>query len=317
MIDRNKYIVTTTNDQLWDIPNLVEFLNTHQGDDIVLNVNPEAHSLHACGLYDIVDKFKFRSVTIATWNLLEHHPTYTIRQKPPRLWFFDPKQWAHWGVTAEQQQWNKSKIFGTFYGRPTADRLGIASHLFTHYREASELVLAFDPTGIDDRALFELTKLYDYHREGIVAFTNLEPHLPMSKEGVDYENCIYRRTNPGMFDLYQNILVDIVSEPNILGDTFFLTEKVVRCLLLKKPFILMGGRENCTYFRRMGFKTFNEFWPEDYDSFEGKNRYLQILSLIDDLAKRTDLEQLYEKMQPTLEHNYKMLTEQTFTKDVV
>ena len=79
----------------------------------------------------------------------------------------------------------------------------------------------------------------------------------------------------------------------------------------------MGGRENCTYFRRMGFKTFNEFWPEDYDSFEGKNRYLQILSLIDDLAKRTDLEQLYEKMQPTLEHNYKMLTEQTFTKDVV
>jgi hypothetical protein len=206
-------------------------------------------------------------------------------------------------------------LFGVFYGRPTADRLGIASHLFKHHANCSELVLAFDPTGLDSRRLFEINKLYDYHREGLAAYSELEPYLPMRPESVDYENCIYRKTNPGMFDLYQNILIDIVSEPNVLGQTFFLTEKVVRCLLLKKPFIIMGPENSNIYLRQMGFKTFGDYWDEDYDGYMGKERYLRILKLIDTLSTM-DAVEIYNKMQPILEHNYQMLVYQTFSQDI-
>jgi hypothetical protein len=247
--------------------------------------------------------------------VFEQHPIYTIKQKSGGLWFFEPKQWKHWAVTEQQQQWNQSKLFGVFYGRPTADRMGIAGYLYKQHRALSELVLAFNPSGLDSRRLFETNKLYDYHREGLLAYAELEPHLPMRPTNVDYENCIYRKTNTGMFDLYQNILIDIISEPNVLGRTFFLTEKVVRCLILKKPFIIMGPQNSGIYLRQMGFQTFGKFWDEDYDGYAGKDRYLRILKLIDQLAKQ-DTVSLYQQMQSVLEHNYQMLINQTFTQDI-
>jgi hypothetical protein len=49
-----------------------------------------------------------------------------------------------------------------------------------------------------------------------------------------------------------------------------------------RPFIVMGSKNFLIYLRQMGFKTFYEFWNEDYDGYEGKEKYLQILKLIDD-----------------------------------
>ena len=117
-------------------------------------------------------------------------------------------------------------------------------------------------------------------------------------------------------DLYQNILIDIISEPNILGSAFFPTEKTVRAILMKKPFIIMGPVRSNAYLKQMGFQTFNRFWDENYDGYSGKNRYLEILQLIDNLSIRADLEQIYQDMQSILEHNYQILTHQLFNKEI-
>ena len=68
----------------------------------------------------------------------------------------------------------------------------------------------------------------------------------------------------------------------------------------------------------MGFKTFYEFWDEDYDGFEGKEKYLRILKLIDSIAKKSILELLdmYNSMQYILEHNANLILTQTYNKHV-
>jgi hypothetical protein len=307
-----QYTVITTDDHLWELPKLIDFLVKNQGKDIVLNTNPEAHDLNASGLYDILDKFSFKSVTIKTWNLLESHSKYHIEYKDPTLFFFREKYWQHWEVSPALHKWNKKKLFGVFYGRPTADRLGIASHLWCNHKKQTEFVLAFDPSDQNYRHLFEISKMYEYHRQGIINFSHLESHLPLKPAGVEYENLIYKKKNPVMFDLYKNILIDIISEPNIKGSPFFLTEKTVRAILMKKPFIIMGPERSNAYLKQMGFKTFGNFWDEDYDGYSGQKRYVRILALIDTLAKNNNFETIYNNMQPMLEYNYQRLIQQSY-----
>ena len=66
----------------------------------------------------------------------------------------------------------------------------------------------------------------------------------------------------------------------------------------------------------MGFRTFSDFWNEDYDGYEGKERYVKILKLIDMLAQKStdELERMYWDMQYTLDHNYNLLLTQTYNK---
>ena len=88
-------------------------------------------------------------------------------------------------------------------------------------------------------------------------------------------------------------------------------------MLLKKPMITMAARDQLMYLRRMGFKTFNDFWDEEYDGYEGTDRYKKILELLDSLAKKSiiELNSMYLDMQHILDHNYKLLIERKFITD--
>ncbi len=68
----------------------------------------------------------------------------------------------------------------------------------------------------------------------------------------------------------------------------------------------------------MGFKTFYEYWDEDYDGFSTKERYQRILQVIDTVAKKSqlELEDMYNSMQDILEHNYNLLVTQSYNKDI-
>lgn len=311
-----KHTVITTDDHLWEIDALVNFLNTHQGQDIVLNANPEAHSLEACGLYSLLDQFSFKSVTIHTWNVLETHSKYTVVQKDPKLFFVDPQAWDKWNIPDDYLTWTGKYVFGAFYGRPTADRLGISSYLYTEYPTLSKMQLAFNPHNEDQRSFFELTKLFEYDENSIPRLATLIPKLPMQDPETIYNPPYYNYDNSALLAMYPDIFVDIVSEPNVAGNSFFFTEKLVRAILLKKPFIVMGPRDFLCHFRQMGFKTFYDFWSEDYDGYELKERYTRILQLINSLATRDDLSQVYTQMESILEHNRQLILTGKCNKEI-
>ena len=90
-------------------------------------------------------------------------------------------------------------------------------------------------------------------------------------------------------------------------------------MLLKKPFIMFGSCNYLEHMRQMGFRTFADFWDEDYDGYEGADRLCRIQQLIDNIASipLNQLESMYWDMQYTLDHNYKLLMTKSYTNKVV
>jgi len=109
-----------------------------------------------------------------------------------------------------------------------------------------------------------------------------------------------------------------VAETWTVGNTFSPTEKTVRPMLLKKPFIAFSSKNYLCHLRQLGFMTFNNFWNEEYDGYEGRERYIRILQLINDLSKKSksELNDLYWSMKYTLDHNFNLLVTQQYKTEI-
>jgi hypothetical protein len=309
----NKFTIAGTSNKIWNYNDFLSFLIANQHGHVEIDIVPEAICLENLGVYNLVDKFSFKQINIKTWNPLENHPVYNILYKGHNFWFKKIEK-----INPELHTWNQSKLFYCLFGRPTASRLGLASHLYINYENQSHL--HFSATTDEDELIqIELDKLLTYDINSIEPAGILIKKLPLllssSNNYTKYNGYVY--ADP-LTKLYQDILIDIVVESHVLGDTFFPTEKTIRPMLLKKPFIIFGSRDYLCYLRQMGFKTFQtpdlDFWSEDYDGYEGKNRYIRILALIDELAKKSknELQDLYQAMQPILDHNYNLLQTQSY-----
>jgi hypothetical protein len=299
----NFYKLELENDRLLNPISFVEFCINHQDCDIVLQVNNEGHCLRHTEVYKILDLFNFKSVTLRTWNILEQHDRYII----------DHTNWNYWLTRISgydlnfDYSWSGSKLFGCFYGRPSAPRLGIATHLYKNHRDNSLIKVKFDITSEDSRKLFDLARIYSWDPDSIDAITQIT-NLP--EQSQIYEKGYWKTNNP-MNYLYKDILIDIVSEPTCEGIAFYPTEKIVRPMLFKKPFIVMGSENYLIYLRQLGFKTFYESWDEDYDGYSGKERYFQILKVIDQIsAGKIEID------PAILEHNQTLLLTQMYSRTV-
>jgi hypothetical protein len=304
--------VSATSDRLWNYVELVKYLNQNQHSIVNLKIVPEAICLTNVGLYDLLDCFSFEQVNIYTNNPLECHNRYNIVFTKNYHWFdVEP-------VDSALHSWTGKKLFYCLFGRPTAGRLGLAGYL--DYAYPTQSLIHFSADLSDDNLVqFELNKLLNYHPLSIKSTGNLIQRFPLllssnnrytAFDGFDYSDPL---TN-----FYQDILIDIVVESHVAGTTFYATEKTVRSMLLKKPFVVFASADYLDYLHQMGFKTFCEFWDETYDGFETKDRFIKILALLDTLAKKsqTELETMYKEMQSTLDYNYNLLISKKFNTDI-
>lgn len=308
-----KFKIIPADTFIWNLPELIEFLVTHQHQDIIIENGTEGCCARAIGLYQWLDKFKFSSVTIVTSNPLETHDKYCVQIK--HSWKFLKVQR---NINSNHHTWNKQAVFGTVYGRPLWHRLGISAHLLKNYDSISQIGCIANPTATDSRKLFELEQLWKYDPSGIVNFANIINRLPLEHAEVDAYTPGATLTDGFVAQterIYKNFLIDVVAETFTSGDCFFITEKTVRPMLLKKPMIVMGPLNYLEYLRQLGFRTFGDFWDETYDGFAGADRYFKILNLIDYLAGKSkdQLETMYWDMQYTLDYNYNLLKNQSYT----
>lgn len=309
--------IKPANHFIWNLPELIDFLSQSRGQDIIITNGTEGCCAENIGLYRYLDKFDLGNVVVETSNVLETHQTYYVAHVLP--WkFLDISQ----PVESEYHTWNLRSIFGTLYGRPLWHRIGIASHLMVHHGDKSAVGFVADPNDVDSRSLFEIDQLWLADPRSLKNFTQCQSMFPLQIQDID-------PYSPGLTlsdgfisqtkRAYVNFFIDCVAETFTSGNCFFITEKTVRPMMLKKPFIIFGPRDYLAYLRQMGFRTFADFWDENYDGFSDRDRYLKILSLIDDLAKldQSTLESMYWSMQYSLDHNYNLLMEKKFQKQIV
>lgn len=109
---------------------------------------------------------------------------------------------------------------------------------------------------------------------------------------------------------YQNSLVSIITETNFNLPEVTLTEKSFKPIKEKHPFIIAGVPGAIQSMRDLGYKTFSDFWAEDYDTIEDPRvRMKRILNICNEISKWTN-EQKVEfkrKVKPILEHNWQLL----------
>jgi hypothetical protein len=72
-----------------------------------------------------------------------------------------------------------------------------------------------------------------------------------------------------------------------------------------KPFVMFGDRGGLEELRSLGFKTFDKFWDESYDTLPtAKQRMDGMLQTLDYIRNNIDIQQGYSnEMLQVLQHN--------------
>jgi hypothetical protein len=111
---------------------------------------------------------------------------------------------------------------------------------------------------------------------------------------------------------YLDTYISIVNETGINDNTTFITEKTVRPMFNRHPFIVWGNPHILKTLRYYGFKTFDWLVDESYDECENANdRFNMILEEIKKINSIPidKLHSIYYENIDTMEHNYQRLKE--------
>lgn len=207
------------------------------------------------------------------------------------------------------------KHFGIFIGRSNSFRLWLTSLLYNSYQDTSKITFHYDYRS-------------DFHRDNL-GIDRLLPELDDIGRLDEIANLVksspignsptYPILCPQNFDVikqYDQVFLDVACETYFTGNTFFPTEKTWRAIISKTPFVTQGPIGFLKNLKRLGFKTFNQYWPEEYDVSGGALRLYEIKNVIDLVGSYSlqELNSMYQDMLPILEHNKNVFNELTFKK---
>lgn len=125
---------------------------------------------------------------------------------------------------------------------------------------------------------------------------------------IDYVNNL--NISGSGYDFYRHFAVDIITESSFDCFSQFVSEKTLRSLLLKTPFVVFGPTGFLKYLQSRGFETFSDLWNEDYDSIQHpQDRFVACCHVVKDIAQRplTYWNKVYQTVGYRLDHNREIL----------
>ena len=114
--------------------------------------------------------------------------------------------------------------------------------------------------------------------------------------------------------------VNIVSESLISSDTVFFSEKIYKPIFAAQPFILVGNPNSLRKLKDEGYRTFDKWWDESYDSETDFHcRMDKIIKVMEEIAT-WDMDKCFkvtQEMMPDLIHNYNVLMSGNTLKELL
>jgi hypothetical protein len=130
-------------------------------------------------------------------------------------------------------------------------------------------------------------------------------HVPMPN--IILDNKVNSVDTKFQFDSLQRSFIYVATETVYHYPLPFLTEKSFKGITTKRPFILVAAPGSLALLKKLGVKTFNSFWDENYDNeLDPERRLIKILNLIEDICNRDlkSLENMLLEMSPILQYNF-------------
>lgn len=175
-------------------------------------------------------------------------------------------------------------------------RLELLSELVDRELVYNNFVSFPDRCPFENKTVAELCKKYDIHLGSV--------DLPLTIDaGGNHANNSHQID---MWALANRSLLQVVTETVYTGQRQHLTEKSFKPIVMQQPFVLVSCQGSLEYLRRYGFKTFGDFWNEDYDGYSDETRIMRIGKLLHELDTLSIAEktQLQKHLAPVVEHNF-------------
>lgn len=111
--------------------------------------------------------------------------------------------------------------------------------------------------------------------------------------------------------LYQQSFLQVVTETVFYYPVTFFSEKTSKPILNKRPFVIVGPVGSLASLRSLGFKTFSDYWNEEYDTIEDPSkRLIAIVDIIEWVCNQPieDIRSLCKDMESVLNYNFNYYT---------
>lgn len=302
--------VMTSDGIIWNRDKFIlDLIVAGQRPQIMINLRYEGPDCGNAGIDDIISTLAEQklinadSIVIRTSNQIS-----SSQYREERVSFMELKHAQELAKNTIINNTDPVLKFGIFIGRSNWLRLGLASYIWKHYRDSACMTFHYDSTS-------------DYHQQhcGLEEFISKnwcdrdQAFEFISNLPIKFDNQTYPILWSGRaFDLvqhYPKFFCEIVCETFFTNRTFMVTEKTMRPIINKKPFIVQGPKWYLKNLHSLGFKTFNQWWDESYDQDPSDSRYTGLKWNIDYIAQQDSqtINKWYREMESTLEHNYQTL----------
>lgn len=210
---------------------------------------------------------------------------------------------------------NKTKnLFGLFVGRRTVSRCRILYDVFNQYNSLSclSLMKTHNPLPWQNNDFVEVENLNSWTADiDLDNFLSWWSNPPISSLDGHNINDQYREgcdTNRDLLAFYDQFDLELVCESYCYGDTFFPTEKTVRPIAAGKSFVTFGPINFLKRLRALGFQTFEKFWDESYDRFEGIARWQKMKQSLEYIHTQSLKDSsFFQQLNSVVEHNRQQL----------
>ena len=139
----------------------------------------------------------------------------------------------------------------------------------------------------------------EYKKQFVDECTDKLPIILDTKE-YDGSYAEFRTHNTFKKELFLDSCINIVTETSFQFNELFLSEKILKPIVMYQPFIVLSGVGYLKHLKELGFRTFDYYWDESYDDIEDfEKRYNKILLLILELNNKPidELNNLYKNLK--------------------
>ena len=112
-----------------------------------------------------------------------------------------------------------------------------------------------------------------------------------------------------LYNTIQNSFLHLVNETRFYSPMQNLSEKSIRPIISKRPFVLAAAPRSLRLLKSLGFKTFDQWWDESYDDEpDHHKRLIMVYRLIDQFLNKDhqELKQVLEDQKSVLDYNYEV-----------
>jgi len=176
-------------------------------------------------------------------------------------------------------------------------------------------------SGLLDKGLVSMNQFdfHGYHFENKYIYDDvlekISKDLPLivhGKANNEFDDNFYiRRFNDKIsLDTYMTV----ISEAHC-GDsdqTMFLSEKTFKVIAVNHPFIIMGNKDSMRMMRKIGYKTFDSFIDESYDSLPTHERLQAIIESMKKIESIPNKLEWFKSMENIIKYNYNKLIDKLY-----